>query len=495
MDRLLPYTGNHETGIRRRYTLRRLTSEGMHALFVHYHLKPGGVTTVIQRQVSALAERGIDAALLVGESGTHVGASVAVEPELKYDEDCDREPDPRRVKAIVRAIEREAGALGRDTVIHVHNPTIRKNASMLAALSEVAASGRSVLLQVHDMAEDWRPDVYASGPYPCGALWAAINRFDQAALGAAIGDPGAVVFLPNPVPAVPGVESLTRPRGPGLVLYPVRGIRRKNIGEALLLALFARPGTSLAITLPPNKPRDLPIHTAWRSLAATLGAPLRFDLGLDHGLGELYARACAVVSTSIKEGFGLSYLEPIARGRLTLGRRLDRVLPDFEDQGLSFPALYERLDVPAGLFDEEAFASRVTEAVGAAARSYGRPEIGSGLARAVVESVLESHGAGPDFGRLDEAAQTEVLRQVSGRTQARAAFLAANPFLDGWDGVADALEPTSPELLGPWSERACAQRLEAAYRQALEGDGYPAPDKPRLLSSYLVPGSFHGVGI
>ena len=482
-------------GMQRRYTLRRLSSEGIHALFVHYHLKPGGVTTVIQRQVSALAEFGIDAALLVGESGAHVGASIAVEPELNYDADGEREPDPRRVRAIVHAIEREAGALGRDTVIHVHNPTIRKNASMLAALSEVAESGRSVLLQVHDMAEDWRPDVYASGPYPKGALWAAINRFDQSALADAIGDPRAVVFMPNPVPVMPGPRPAPRPRGPGPVLYPVRGIRRKNLGEALLLSLFARPGASVAVTLPPNKPRDLPVYAAWRSLAAMLGAPLLFDQGQAHGLDELYAQACAVVSTSIKEGFGLSFLEPIARGRLTLGRRLDRVLPDFEEQGLSFPALYDRIGVPAGLFDEEAFVSRVSSAVVAAARSYGRPEIGADLARAVVESVLASHRAGPDFGRLDEEAQTQVLRQVSERSQARAALLAANPFLDGWDAVADATEPAAGELLGPWSERACAERLEAAYRQALLGDGYPAPDKERLLSHYLVPGSFNGVGI
>jgi hypothetical protein len=474
----------------------------MHALIVHYHLKPGGVTTVIRRQVSALAERGIDASLLVGEPAAHIGASVAVEPALMYDQDGGREPDPRRVRAIVSSIEREARALGRDTVIHVHNPTIRKNASMLAALSEIAESGRSVLLQVHDLAEDWRPDVYAQAPYPHGARWAAINRFDQAAIGAAIGSPQAVTFLPNPVPtdtqtggmARPGHGS-DRPRGPGLVLYPVRGIRRKNLGEILLLSMFARPGASVAATLPPNKPEDMPRYAAWRSLAATLGAPARFDQGLEHGLDELYARATAVVSTSIKEGFGLSYLEPMARGRVTLGRRLGRVIVDFEDEGLSFPALYERLVVPAGLFDADAFASRATVAVNAAARNYGVPERGEQLARAVVASVLESSGAGPDFGRLDEEAQTQVLREVAGRAEGRARILAANPFLDGWDAVADSLEPPPPEMLEPWSERACADRLAATYRQALDGDGYPAPDKARLLSRYLVPESFHGVGI
>jgi len=456
--------------------------------------------------VSALAGRGIDASLLVGEAAAHVGASIAIEPALMYDQDGGREPDPARVRAIVLAIEREARALGRDTVIHVHNPTIRKNASMLAALSEVAESGRSVLLQVHDLAEDWRPDVYAQAPYPRGARWAAINRFDQAAIGAAIGNPDAVTFLPNPVPTDlqadlhAGLSSGAagtgvRPQVPGLVLYPVRGIRRKNLGEAVLLALFARRGASVAITLPPNKPEDLPGYRAWRSLAATLGAPILFDQGLDHSLDELYARAAAVLSTSIKEGFGLSYLEPASRGRATLGRRLGRVVVDFEEQGLSFPALYERLAVPSGLFDADGFAARATGAVIAAARSYGVPERGEALARSVVASVLESGAAGPDFGRLDEEAQTQVLRSVAGGAAGRARLLAANPFLDGWDAVADTMEPVPRERLAPWSEKASADRLAATYRWVLAGDGYPAPDKARLLSRYLVPESFHGVGI
>ena len=40
----------------------------MKVLVVHYHLKPGGVTTVIRGQLAALASRGVEAALLVGEA-------------------------------------------------------------------------------------------------------------------------------------------------------------------------------------------------------------------------------------------------------------------------------------------------------------------------------------------------------------------------------------------------------------------------------------------
>ena len=113
----------------------------MRSLIVHYHLKPGGVSTVIRRQLSALASRGIEAAALVGELGPGCGACVAVEPALAYDASSDARSrvDPARARLIAAAIAREADALGPDTLIHVHNPTIRKNSSHLSALALVSA--------------------------------------------------------------------------------------------------------------------------------------------------------------------------------------------------------------------------------------------------------------------------------------------------------------------------------------------------------------------
>jgi len=472
----------------------------MKVLIVHYHLKPGGVSTVIRRQLSALAALEIDAAVLSGEAAPGFGGTVSVEPALGYDTahsggaaQAGTGPDAARVAAIAGAIRREADALGEDTVIHVHNPTIRKNSSMLAALAEIAASGRPLVLQVHDLAEDWRPDVYSDQPYPEGALWATINRFDAAALRAA--GAGTVAFLPNPVPCPPTVPraAVARGQGPGLVLCPVRGIRRKNLGEAVLLSLFMRSGGRVGITLPPTSPRDMPRYEAWRALAESLLAPVSFGLGLERGLDVLYGESRAALSTSIKEGFGMSFLEPAAWGRVTLGRRLPRVVPDFEDEGLSFASLYDAIAVPAGLFDEDAFARRIASTVAGALAQYGRKELG--MAASVIRYVLAEGGAGADFGRLDEQAQAEVVRSVAGDRLARQSLLAANPFLDGWDEVADALEPFGSAALGPWSEAAYGQRLASLYGESLQNGGGPAPCKEVLLDLYLKPEGFYGTGV
>lgn len=476
----------------------------MRVLVVHYHLKPGGVTTVIRRQLSALSALEIDAAVLTGESASGFGGEFSVEPALAYDAPgASDEPDPARARAIAQAIRREADALGRDTVVHAHNPTIRKNSSMLAALSELAAEGRPLVMHVHDLAEDWRPEVYSRQSYPEGASWAAINRFDAAALSGA--GAGSVAYLPNPVPCPPSRPGDSRgpAPGPGLVLYPVRGIRRKNLGEAALLSLFARPGARVGITLPPSSPRDLPYYEAWRDAAAELGAPVAFGLGLERTLEELYAESAAVLTTSIKEGFGLSFLEPASRGYATLGRRLPRVVSDFEAEGLSFPGLYDAVTVPSGLYDEDAFAVRTRAVVESAARAFGVDP--GALADSVLDSVLGASSAdgassavgagGPDFGRLDETAQLQALRSVRGRSAARSAFAAANPFLDGWDAAADDAAPPSPESLEPWSEAAYGGRLAELYRDVLERGGGAAPDKGALLRSYLRPEAFHGVGV
>ncbi len=466
----------------------------MRVLVVHYHLRPGGVTTVVRRQLSALAELGIEAAALVGEAGPGCGACVAVEPALAYDEPACGLADPAKSAAIARAARREADALGPDTVIHVHNPTIRKNASLLPALRALAAEGRPLVMHVHDLAEDWRPDAYSPEAYPDGAHWAVINRRDEAALKGAGAE--AVTFLPNPVPCPPWQAEASFASGPGLVLYPVRGIRRKNLGEAVLLSLFARQGSRVGVTLPPTSPRDLPYYESWIQCAARYRAPVSFGLGLAREFDALYAEARAALTTSVKEGFGLSFLEPAARGRVTLGRRLTAIVADFEAEGLAFSGLYDELLVPPGLFEGEAFRARVEETIERALQSYGRLPGGLGAAE-YAGLVMDSLSVAADFGRLDEAAQREVLSAVAtpGADRARASLAALNPWLPGWDEAADELGPLDLESLAPWSEARYGERLESLYRATLSGSSGRAPRKGDLLDAYLTPEAYHGVGV
>jgi glycosyltransferase involved in cell wall biosynthesis len=509
----------------------------MRVLIVHYHLKPGGVSTVIRRQASALKARGFDVRILVGEatgtatdpgSGTGTaevaGFPVVIEPALAYDQDGQASQvagaeDPR-IDSIVAAVQAVLGQPSDDAVIHVHNPTIRKNSACLPALSILAAKGYALVCHVHDLAEDWRPDVYCPGEYPQPATWACINKRDVRNLKAA--GAGEVYFLPNAAfsgeageaslggrcpdagsPDIGGFDvggsaddlsgqaaessgQAAEPSG-DLILYPVRGIRRKNLGEALLLSLYLPGGLSLGLTLPPTSLRDLPYYNGWKAAAVAFNAPLRFELGLAADFDGLYRKARAVVSTSIKEGFGLSFLEPLSRGKAVLGRRLPGVINDFEESGLQFPGLYTRITVPEGFFDFDTFLYRAQRVVMAAAEVYGLE--GSTLAETITRSLVSN----PDFGRLDETAQAETLSRLAVDPGARAVFLAANPFLETWWEPRGAA--VAPGALEPWSEASYATRLEELYQIVKDKGGGAPPDKTALLTAYLKPEGYHGVGV
>lgn len=498
----------------------------MTVLMVHYHLKPGGVSTVIKRQARALAHEGIACGLLVGEAPAGLAPAslpgFAVEPALAYDpppaDGAAAGPrgsasgDDRRGGLIKAAIEREARALGPDTVIHVHNPTLAKNSALLPALAALARDGYPILMHVHDLAEDWRPELYRPVEYPAGCAWAAINGRDAGRLREAGGR--LVAFLPNPVFSDSELDAYARglsddpssagrsaEASPSTVLYPVRGIRRKNLGEALLIALYLPRGLRLALTLPPSSERDKPYYEAWAARAAALGLPVAFDVGLKASLDDNYAMAAAVITTSIKEGFGLSYLEPLARRKIVIGRRLAQVCDDFEARGLRFDGLYDGLGVPEGLCDLKAMARRARADAERCARAFGLGEYGASIA-AGVERLF---APGCDNGRLDETAQAELLSALSRDAGAKKAFADANPWLEGLAALAEAGHRAArsadvpPASLSAWSERRYGLALREAYESLFKakalGRGLEPPDTRALARLYLAPEQYYAVGL
>lgn len=479
----------------------------MTVLMIHYHLRPGGVSTVLRRQLQALAKQGIRVHVLSGEApaGEFAGEFTLV-PELAYDPPgASRQSTADTVAALAGALRRcAAGFEGKNSLLHVHNATIRKNAALLPALCRLAAEGYRMLLQVHDLAEDWRPDVYAVSAYPEGCWWAAINRRDQERLSAACGcrsGPGRdeVFFLPNPVFDAEALDSAWRSDGSDraiserrLLLYPVRGIRRKNLGEMLLLSLFLPADLSIGATLPPTNPRDFEAYKAWQHLARTGGLPVTFDMGLSATLDDLYRSCRAVISTSVKEGFGLSFLEPLVRGRPVLGRRIPNAVRDFEAAGLDFSGLYDSITIPANLYDKPKFQQRLQGMLDAAFDCYGlKPEFRQELAGRI-EELFRSE---LDFAKLDETAQAEVIRLLAGNNGVRRALLETNPWLAGWWQGADVFEEPPKTKLGGWSLQQHGSALAAIYQAMQHGSGLPAPDKELLLRDYLRTDSLFGVGL
>jgi hypothetical protein len=476
---------------------------------MHYHLRPGGVTTVIREQLRALS-RQCDCMILTGElppAGAPAGekpdlaATVRIVPGLGYDEPGCGSPDPRGTAAAVRAAMIDEWGAPAD-VLHVHNPLLGKSSSLMEVLSILQEVGIALFLQVHDLAEDGRPSTYnLRGEYPRDCHYGVVNSRDQRALLASGLAPEGLHLLFNVVRPIGegsiGACSLGSPLSPRpgssrvRLLYPVRGIRRKNLGEALLLGVLV--DADVSVTLPPQNPADCLRYSEWKSFARSQGMRAAFDVGLACGLADLMAESNAAVTTSVKEGFGFSFLEPWTARRAAVGRRIDAVCGDFEEEGIRLPHLYSSLAVPVALFDAPAFRGRWEASLTAAFESFGRTVDGASAQRACSSMTREGL---IDFGSLDENAQREVIdRAAGGDAAARREIEAVNPGLDAIRAGlaspdASLAEGNRAVILSRFGSAHYAELLAGIYRTILENPVRQSIDRGALLDCYLSPGRF-----
>lgn len=392
---------------------------------VHYHLRPGGVTRVIEHTLHALAEHPVNPVVLCGETThtTHATRNhIRIVQGLGYADHTGREHN------LARSLQRAATEIlgGEPDVWHFHNHSLGKNTAVPAAAAAMAADGKPLLLQMHDFPEDGRPDNYAllrnrladklnATLYPCGGRvhYAAINQRDHSFLSAAGLSKERLHYLPNAV-ALPGPENLaeTNATDRPIYLYVTRAIRRKNLGEILLWAALARNGERFQISRAPINPAARPVYEQWVHLAQALALPVEFEAGEKHPgtLGELMRNAHALITASVAEGFGLAFLEPWLARRALVGRNIPEITPDFTPAGINLAALYSTLNLPLEWIGLDHLRTQIHHAMAKSMAAYGRT-----LTPAAVEHAVSAarNGEYIDFGRLDEKMQQNVIRRVA----------------------------------------------------------------------------------
>lgn len=395
----------------------------MKIAFLHYHLKTGGVTSVLKQQLRAVAKT-CETLVVAGlPPKGRFPADVVVIPELSYSSDFKKTYDPNSVGDRVEKTIRNKFN-GPCDVLHVHNPTLAKNKQFLDVLKSLQKRGVNLLLQIHDFAEDGRPQHYFSEEYPADCHYGVINQRDyEILLDVGLKKKG-LHRLANAVD-----PSRFKPQSEPenyLVLYPIRAIRRKNIGEAILLSLFFRHRQRLVVTLPPNSPADMKSYEGWKAFVKEYKLNVEFDRGLTCDFQKLMLSADFLITTSITEGFGFSFLEPWLFGRLLWGRKLPETCRDFEMNGIQLDHLYTRLNVPKDWIGLRRFHQRWTTCVLNACATFNLPMKNS-LIRQAFET-LTSDGI-IDFGLLDERSQKKViLKLISGKKFAEK-LVRLNPFL------------------------------------------------------------------
>lgn len=437
-------------------------------VILHHHLNRGGVTQVIANHLRALdAVGGGPERILIVYGGRrtgwpedlpaqlpHLEIQLCEVPEVDYD-DSDTVA-PERLADRLQSAFTAAGFRAGETLVHVHNHSLGKNLSLPGAIERLAAAGYRLLLQIHDFAEDFRPANYrrqmeglgAASPaelarrlYPQAAHihYAVLTLHARLLMEHAGVAEERLHLLPNPVHELGelpprkatrvelknrfGIAHKTK-----FLLYPVRGIRRKNVGEALLWSALFESGVVLGVTLRPMNPVEQPHYERWVRLAQELSLPIRFGLGEDRGLSfpENVSASDAFLTTSVAEGFGMVFLESWLAGRMLLGRDLPDITSGFRTAGIQFPPLVDEVRVPVDWIGRRQFVERLAAAYSQVLSDYGRRAAGSSERRLIERLIVRNH---VDFAYLGSDLQAAVVRRVATDAAARQALLASNPML------------------------------------------------------------------
>ena len=402
----------------------------MKIAFIHYHLKTGGVTTCLKQQLEAL-KNDCDMCVITGEPAP---ANFPVKtfhiPQLAYSSVYHKPFEPEDVAAAVASNIRSQFN-GPCDIVHVHNPLLAKNAKFLAILKAMQKGGLNLLLQVHDFAEDGRAHLYFDEDYPADCHYCVVNSRDyQMLLASGLKEQGLhPLFNCVSQPQTPPDPVAQRP----FVVYPIRAIRRKNIGEAILLSLFFGDREKLAITLPPNSAADIASYRDWKVFVDDSRLRVDFDRGLSEPFEAIVYSARYLLTTSITEGFGFSFLEPWLFNKLVCGRKLSDICIDFESRGVCLDHMYTQLKVPVDGFDSNGFFDKWKRTIKDTARFFNL-QIDPEQIRSAYDAITT--GGMIDFGLLAENFQKQVLRHLlSGKAHVQK-LKSLNPLLSKIDRAA-----------------------------------------------------------
>lgn len=472
----------------------------MKIALVHYHLQPGGVTRVIENTIEAWEnfETGPDQYVVL--SGRPYQGNklhnVRVVEGLDYAE-ATESPLPIVLKQKMEEAARSA--LGQlPDVWHIHNHSLGKNSGLSGAVAELSKSGARLLLQPHDFAEDGRPQNFCNLAdartqlYPTGGQihYAALNQRDQVFLEATIGDGGSPVHLlanaiaiqKNKGSSPEQKEAAELPQN--LILYPVRAVRRKNLGELALLSA-THPEFHFANSLGPTNPSFSTIYQDWIDYAQKHSLNLTYGLGqhIDTSFSAMVNHARSIINVSVAEGFGLGFLEPWTFGKCLCGRNIPEITSDFSELGVNLNNLYDELWIDHSLVDQEALLNSISIALKSAYHDYQR-ELPRGAVNQANKAISNEYGV--KFGSLNEDLQKKVIAKVqlssyeakSIRKQAKLEIIESQT-----------IEQNQTAVKEKFSLSAYGSKVQDIYRAILESTPQEVQfaDGEKMLDQFLSP--------
>ncbi|MBN1142850.1 MAG: glycosyltransferase family 4 protein [Bacteroidales bacterium] len=348
----------------------------MEVSIIHYHLNPGGVTRVIESQIAGIKSISpeTNVQVLCGGANQPLVAhdvTALVEPLLGYSATTDQNEFSQNVNSIMDFFRFHRTG---NPVFHFHNPTLGKNPAVTYSAYALASQGVPVVYHCHDFAEDRMNNlsllnntvpIYSGISlgkvmYPDfpNCHFVVLNSCDYTRILNTGIDASRVHLLPNPVVIQTAPYATYQAESRNMICkklnisptkkictYPVRLIERKNPGEFILLAALFRDTAEFVVTLPPKNPQELPQYEFWKAFCNNNGLKVVFEAGEQVNHEELMNISDFCITTSIREGFGMAYLEPWLTGTPVIGRGLSCITADLTKQGVVFPRLYDHIFV------------------------------------------------------------------------------------------------------------------------------------------------------
>ena len=370
---------------------------------LHYHMKQSGTRTVIENILQSLeANPEINLNLIYSSK------KETFQPENKKIKVIDisdvgyndkifksKEELMKKASQLKEKIKNKL-ELSNKCVLHCHNVNLFKNSYLGAALlllaKELKDKNFVLLLQLHDFAEENRPDrlkllLNCSGKkdrlfgskiaYPIykNIFYMTINSRDKVMLKK-IGIPENHIFLyPNSInmelfsskphrtdKLIKGLENYAGEnkyifeKNRKILLCPAKILRRKNIIESIVILKLLnsiKDEWQLLITLEGNSKKDraygklIKDYVKKKKLPVTIGFGYKLIAARNtkdkNKMIDLFSISKAIITTSIQEGFGFTFLEAWVANKKVIGRRISYIFKDLKANGLNMDHFYDKI--------------------------------------------------------------------------------------------------------------------------------------------------------
>jgi len=331
----------------------------MKILFIHYFCEKDGVTRVILNNIKGLKQCAPD--LKFAFAGKHFGFPLPEGIEKRH-----IDWESKDILSQLQSVAQDA-----DIVI-IENPTVGIFPKATLAFKQFAEGNpdKRIIYRIHDLIDDRLhlleafqkicPSLNEIYPKSDNVAFLVLTSFDKERL--AKKGLENVHVLPNSIiisDFETNKEKANRLRkrfeekglihsDEKLLVYPVRIEKRKNIEEAILLTKILNDSGEkyrLVVTLPYLGE----YMEQLKELAKKHNVPCSFgeaskDIGFekeDYNIADLYMISDLVISTSVREGFGFTFIEPWLVGALVIGRRIPEINSDFEKNGIDLRFFYD----------------------------------------------------------------------------------------------------------------------------------------------------------